>query len=187
MKALFLYSSREGQTQKITHYIIENLVKSNSIQQYDVMPLTADLDIAILDYQIIIIGASIHYGHYSKSLKQFVTKYAKELNQRKTAFFGVNLIARKPDKQTPETNSYTRKFLAWSPWEPTVSAVFAGALYYPRYRYLDRVIIHLIMKLTGGETDTSKEVEYTDWQKVSNFIELLKISVFCSFDKSKNA
>jgi menaquinone-dependent protoporphyrinogen oxidase len=27
-------------------------------------------------------------------------------------------------------------------------------------------MIRLIMKMTGGETDTSKEVVYTDWQQV---------------------
>lgn len=30
-------------------------------------------------------------------------------------------------------------------------------------------MIQLIMRMTGGETDTSKEVEYTDWNKVSVF------------------
>ncbi len=49
------------------------------------------------------------------------------------------------------------------------SAVFAGALRYPRYRWYDRFMIRLIMKMTGGETDTSKEVVYTDWKQVANF------------------
>ncbi len=30
-------------------------------------------------------------------------------------------------------------------------------------------MIRLIMKMTGGETDTRKEVVYTDWQQVSRF------------------
>jgi menaquinone-dependent protoporphyrinogen oxidase len=47
--------------------------------------------------------------------------------------------------------------------------VFAGALRYPRYRWFDRLMIQLIMKMTGGETDTRKEVVYTDWQQVSIF------------------
>lgn len=47
--------------------------------------------------------------------------------------------------------------------------VFAGALRYPRYSWLDRTMIKMIMKMTGGETDTTKEVEYTDWQQVDRF------------------
>jgi menaquinone-dependent protoporphyrinogen oxidase len=84
------------------------------------------------------------------------------------AFFSVNL-ARKPEKRTPQTNSYTRKFLLNSPWQPQRCAVFAGALRYPRYRWYDRFMIRLIMKMTGGETDTSKEVVYTDWQAGCQF------------------
>ena len=34
-------------------------------------------------------------------------------------------------------------------------------------------MIHLIMKITNGETDTTKEIEYTDWEKVKAFAESL--------------
>lgn len=47
--------------------------------------------------------------------------------------------------------------------------MFAGALRYPRYRWYDRFMIRLIMKMTDGETDVSKEVVYTDWQQVGRF------------------
>ncbi|WP_459515022.1 flavodoxin domain-containing protein, partial [Erwinia amylovora] len=40
---------------------------------------------------------------------------------------------------------------------------------YPLYGFFDRTMIQLIMRMTKGETDTSKEVEYTDWQQVSRF------------------
>ncbi|WP_246747651.1 menaquinone-dependent protoporphyrinogen IX dehydrogenase, partial [Vibrio cholerae] len=72
-------------------------------------------------------------------------------------------------KDTPEGSVYIQTFLKKSPWQPERIAVFAGALYYPRYRWFDKMMIRLIMTLTGGETDTSKEVEYTNWEKVSQF------------------
>lgn len=82
----------------------------------------------------------------------------------------MRLIWRRAASQnTPQTNVYTRKFLQRIQWQPTQSAVFAGALLYPRYGWFDRMMIRLIMKITGGETDTSKEVEYTDWDKVAAF------------------
>lgn len=62
-----------------------------------------------------------------------------------------------------------RKFLDKTPWKPTLTGVFAGALFYPRYKWIDRVMIQLIMKMTKGETDPTKEIEYTDWNKVSEF------------------
>jgi menaquinone-dependent protoporphyrinogen oxidase len=47
--------------------------------------------------------------------------------------------------------------------------VFAGALLYSKYGFVDKFMIRLIMKITGGETDTSKDIEYTDWHKVDDF------------------
>ncbi|WP_332834531.1 flavodoxin domain-containing protein [Escherichia coli] len=35
-----------------------------------------------------------------------------------SAFYSVNLVARKPEKRTPQTNSYARKFLMNSQWRP---------------------------------------------------------------------
>lgn len=66
-----------------------------------------------------------------------------------------------------------RKFLQHIKWTPVKVGVFAGALLYPRYKWIDRVMIQLIMKITNGETDTTKEIEYTDWEKVKAFAESL--------------
>ena len=102
-------------------------------------------------------------------LQEFVKKHATRLNSMPSAFYSVNLVARKPEKRTPQTNSYARKFLMNSQWRPDRCAVIAGALRYPRYRWYDRFMIKLIMKMSGGETDTRKEVVYTDWEQVANF------------------
>lgn len=61
-----------------------------------------------------------------------------------------------------------------SPWKPTLIGVFAGALYYPRYGWFDKTMIKFIMSMTGGETDTTKEVEYTNWEKVALFADKFK-------------
>jgi menaquinone-dependent protoporphyrinogen oxidase len=47
--------------------------------------------------------------------------------------------------------------------------VFAGKLDYPRYRWFDRQMIRLIMALTGGPTDPTTVVDYTDWAAVDGF------------------
>ncbi|CAI1742083.1 menaquinone-dependent protoporphyrinogen IX dehydrogenase [Serratia fonticola] len=166
MKALILYSSRDGQTHSIAAYIANQLQDTLNC---DVIDLQQAEHIELGQYQQVLIGASIRYGHFNTALHRFVKRHADELNQMPSAFFAVNLTARKPEKRSPQTNAYTRKFLLSSPWQPKQCAVFAGALRYPRYRWFDRVMIRFIMKMTGGETDTSKEVEYTDWQQVDRF------------------
>ena len=168
MKTLILYSSHDGQTKKIAEFLA-TLVKGF----VQVQPLQLGIDIS--DFDRVIIGASIRYGHFNKMLYQFIEKNVELLQERQNAFFGVNLTARKAGKDTPETNSYIQKFLARISWRPEYVAVFAGALLYPRYKWFDRIMIQLIMRLTGGETDPTKEIEYTDWSKVESFAEKLNL------------
>lgn len=162
MKTLILYSSHDGQTKKISEFLtalLDGEVKVEALDEnYDIQ-----------GFDRIIIGASIRYGHFNKALDRFVKKNKLHLEQKKAAFFGVNLTARKEGKDNPENNVYVRKFLQRTAWQPELVAVFAGALFYPRYKWFDRVMIRFIMKITGGETDTTKEIEYTDWEKVSKF------------------
>lgn len=167
MKTLILFSTRDGQTHEIANTIAAEL--SGLGVESDVIDLNNAQLVRWESYERVVIGASIRYGHFSPVLDSFVKKHGETLSQLPSAFFSVNLVARKPEKSTPETNSYTQKFLARSPWQPNACAVFAGALRYPRYRWFDRLMIQLIMKMTGGETDTRKEVVYTDWQQVSIF------------------
>lgn len=167
MKTLMLFSTRDGQTREIAAYLCSQL------RELGVDTAMIDLNRTdIIEWQLydsVIIGASIRYGHFHPALDRFVKKHAAALRAVPSAFFSVNLVARKPEKRSPQTNSYTRKFLLRSPWQPDTCAVFAGALRYPRYGWFDRFMIRLIMKMTGGETDTSKEVVYTDWEQVAGF------------------
>ena len=165
-KALLLHSSTEGQTIKILQYIKEELRDSCECELQDLHLLSA---VDFSQYDRVLIGASIRYGHLNKKLYQFIAQNQQQLEQHKVGFFCVNLTARKEGKNTPETSLYMQKFLKKSLWQPKMLAVFAGALRYPRYNWFDRTMIKFIMKMTGGETDTTKEVEYTDWNKVSLF------------------
>jgi menaquinone-dependent protoporphyrinogen oxidase len=166
MKVLILYSSRDGQTHTIASYVAKQLSVAGTCEIQDLSQV-GEIDLS--QYQQVMIGASVRYGRFSPVLSQFVAGHIEQLNQMSSAFFAVNLTARKPEKRSPQTNAYVRKFLLSTPWQPSLCAVFAGALRYPRYRWIDRVMIQLIMRMTGGETDTSKEVEYTDWQQVDRF------------------
>ncbi|MDX6041453.1 menaquinone-dependent protoporphyrinogen IX dehydrogenase [Scandinavium lactucae] len=167
MKILILFSTRDGQTREIAASLATEL--KELAFDADIVNLHRADNIDWSAYDGVVIGASIRYGHFHAALDSFVKKHQHSLAQRPGAFYSVNLVARKPEKRTPQTNSYTRKFLLGSTWAPDLCAVFAGALRYPRYSWYDRMMIRLIMKMTGGETDTRKEVVYTDWQQVAHF------------------
>ncbi|EKT52955.1 menaquinone-dependent protoporphyrinogen IX dehydrogenase [Providencia burhodogranariea] len=167
MSYLLLHSSTDGQTKKIILKIAEQLRSMG--RQCDIRDLNTEKNLNISAYNKVLLGASIRYGHFNKVLMRFAITHQSQLNSLKTAFFSVNLTARKGGKDTPETNVYTRKFLEKSPWQPTLTSVFAGALFYPQYGWFDKTMIRFIMKMTDGPTDPSTEIEYTDWEKVNKF------------------
>ena len=166
-RILLVHSTTDGHTIKISDVIINELTEAgHDVSQCSVTEVSADqLDNA----DTIILGASIRYGKHQKSVYDFVTNNKSLLKTKKTAFFTVNVVARKENKNTPETNPYINKFLDEVEWQPDIKGVFAGKLNYPIYGPLDRLMIRLIMYITKGPTDTSKVYEFTNWESVKQF------------------
>lgn len=166
-RILLVHSTTDGHTIKISDVIINELTEAgHDVSQCSVTEVSADqLDNA----DTIILGASIRYGKHQKSVYDFVTNNKSLLKTKKTAFFTVNVVARKENKNTPETNPYINKFLDEVEWQPDIKGVFAGKLNYPIYGPLDRFMIRLIMYITKGPTDTSKVYEFTNWESVKQF------------------
>ena len=167
MSYLLLHSSTDGQTKKIILKIAEQLRSLG--RECDIRDLNTEQSFNLSAYDKVLVGASIRYGHFNKKLSRFAVSHQTQLNTMKTAFFAVNLTARKPGKDTVETNAYTRKFLDTCPWKPIEKTVFAGALCYRRYRWIDKTMIRLIMKMTDGPTDPNTDIEYTNWDSVAVF------------------
>ncbi len=169
MKHYLAYTSHDGQTQKIIRKISEVLERKG--EKVIPLPLTTGLEALPCDLQSarILIGAPIRYGFHLRPVRQFVKHNLADLNAAQSAFFSVNLTARKPEKHTPQTNAYLRKFLERSKFQPKKAVVFAGALRYPDYKPWDRVMIQLIMKMTNGPTDPTLSIEFTDWNAVERF------------------
>ena len=165
-KFLIIYSSTDGHTKIICERIKNFLTNSNLVE---LLSLEDSKKVDLSNFEKIIIGASIRYGKHSKELYKFINLNKNILDQKKTAFFSVNVVARKPEKNTAETNPYINKFLKTSKWKPNKISVFAGKVDYPNYNFLDKYIIKFIMFITKGPTDTSQSYEFTDWSKVDDF------------------
>ena len=167
---LIIYSTTDGHTRDIC------LRLQNVIGQRHQVTLLSINDAAEFDlrpYDKIVIGASIRYGKHSPVLIDFINRNQRLLESKANAFFSVNLVARKLEKNRPETNPYVQRFLRQISWRPKQLAVFAGKINYPRYRFFDRLVIRFIMWMTGGPTDPNAVVEFTDWQQVEDFGRLI--------------
>ena len=55
-------------------------------------------------FERIIIGASIRYGKHKDELYNFILNHLDVISNKDNAFFSVNVVARKPGKNTPKTN-----------------------------------------------------------------------------------
>jgi menaquinone-dependent protoporphyrinogen oxidase len=166
-QVLILYSTTDGHTLKICRHllqVVEQCGHSVTLKSLDENP---HLDIAPFDK--VVVGARIRYGKHTPQVFQFAQAHKQALDARPNAFFTVNVVARKPGKNTPETNPYMRKFLALSAWRPKELAVFAGRIVYARYGFWDRQVIRFIMWLTHGPTDPRTDVDFTDWAQVEAF------------------
>ncbi len=120
-------------------------------------------------YDSVVIGASIRYGRHRPTVALYLRTRRAVLAARRCAFFTVNVVARKPGKDSADTNPYMKKFLKQIGWRPPLLGVFAGRLDYPSLGFWDRNIIRFIMLLTGGPTDPEGAFEFTDWSRVEEF------------------
>lgn len=120
-------------------------------------------------YRAVVIGAAIRNGKHNAAVYDFIDRHRAALDSRPSAFFSVNLVARKPEKNAPDTNPYVKAFAEKCPWKPRLLGVFAGNLDYRRYGSIDRNIIRFIMWITGGPTDPSTKIEFTNWDDVRSF------------------
>ncbi|WP_304198490.1 menaquinone-dependent protoporphyrinogen IX dehydrogenase [Flavobacterium alvei] len=167
-----LYSTVDGQTLKICRFIQDLLFEKG----YTVALFTPEnFDKKVTDFDMFIIGASIRYGKHNPKIIEFINQNKSALEKVENAFFSVNLVARKPEKASPETNPYFIKFLKEIDWVPQKTAVFAGKLDYQKYPFTDRLMIQLIMWMTKGPTNSKTKIEYTNWEKVKEFANSIHI------------
>lgn len=164
---LIVYSSTDGHTLEICRRIQEEIEPQGHPVRLLAIQDAAQANLQSFDK--IVIGASIRYGKHSPRVLDFIERNQPLLDSMPNAFFSVNIVARKPNKNQPETNPYMRKFLKRITWRPRHLAVFAGKLNYPVYGWFDRCMIRLIMFITRGPTDPDAVVEFTDWKQVQAF------------------
>jgi menaquinone-dependent protoporphyrinogen oxidase len=166
-RILFLYSTVDGHTLTICRRL--QALAEQAGHQGTLAELEAHPDIDVAPFDKVVVGASIRYGKHRPQVAAFMRAQRARLEAKPSAFFSVNIVARKAEKNAPETNPYVVKFLRQIGWRPRQVAVFAGKLDYPKYGFWDRQIIRFIMLLTRGPTDPAAVVEFTDWGQVDAF------------------
>jgi menaquinone-dependent protoporphyrinogen oxidase len=168
-RILVLYGTTDGQTQKIANALGETLRADGC--HVDVMNAGRTPEVSPRGFDAIIVAASLHAGGYQRSIKRWTRVNSVELNRKPTAFVSVCLgVLEKNPATHRDLNRIMSQFLDASGWRPGFKKMVAGALPYTKYNFIKRWLMHWIVASGhAGDTDTSRDYEYTDWADLKAF------------------
>ena len=166
---LIVYASRNGQTKKIAERIAETLDASgHQTRLLDAEGAKGDVDPR--RFARVFVCAPIYAGGYPASIQRFVREQRAALESVRCAFCSVGLaVASRTTDGRAETLPLVERFLSKAGWQPAAVELIAGGLPYTRYNFITRFIMRRISRKAGGDTDTSRDFEYTDWGAVDRF------------------
>ncbi len=168
-KLLLIYASYDGHSGKISRHVSQHL-QSLAQVQVDVAELKdGSEEFRLENYDSVFICAPIRYGFHLSPAAVFAKRQHQRLNTMHSIFCSVCLTARKGEKGKKTSQKYITKFLDKANWRATSALSVAGALYYSKYTWYDKMMIRFIMWLTKGDTDTSQDYCYTDWKQLESF------------------
>jgi len=167
-RVLIFYATTEGHTARVAERIAKRLQdKGHRVELRRARSARASLDLE--EYGTVIVGAPVHYGRHPGHLRSLLRKHRAALAARRGAFFSVSLSAGGPGAKPQAARRYVETFLRQVGWQPQQTAAFGGALQYSRYGAFKRLLVIAFVRLAGGDTDTSRDYEYTDWDAVDRF------------------
>jgi menaquinone-dependent protoporphyrinogen oxidase len=165
---LIVYATKEGQTETIARHAADCLrARGHFVELVDADRREAR---ELGRFDAVIIGAPIHARGYPRSIVRFARERAAFLDSVSAAFFSVGLavMSHKSDGRA-QTMKIIEQFTQRTGFRPQRVELFAGALRYSRYNFLVRALMRYISAKEGGDTDTSRDYEYTDFDAVERF------------------
>ena len=175
-----IYATREGQTRKIAEHVAADLCRHG----FDAVVKNVRDDAATIDLSThcaAFLAASVHMGKHEREMVRFVREHVAELASLPTVFLSVTMseagVERPGQSQDTREQCETGvrevidKFIQETGWHPKHVKAIAGALPYTKYNLLVRFVMKQIAKSEGGDTDTLRDYEYTDWIALDRYID----------------
>jgi menaquinone-dependent protoporphyrinogen oxidase len=165
-RILIVYHSGEGQTAKISERVASRLRDGGRDVEVSAVEHAPAPDV----FDVVVAGGSIRLQHHSRKLGRYLRENAASLEKKPTALFQVSMTSASADEQhTAEARKLVDALIDETGLAPDVVALFAGALAYSRYGWLTKRVMRWISRREGGDTDVSRDYEYTDWDAVDAF------------------
>lgn len=166
---LIAYATRRGQTEKIARRLADGLRSRGHAPEL----VNADPGNGFSESErigAVLVCAPIIAGGYPRSVVRFVKAHRALLERVPSAFVSVALaIASRTTDGRADTLRVVEKFVKRTGWRPKRVELAAGALPYSKYNFILRLVMRQIAAREGGDVDTSRDYEYTDWGAVDRF------------------
>jgi menaquinone-dependent protoporphyrinogen oxidase len=173
-----LYATREGHTRRIAERLGEALGAAGyAAELANVAKLSEAPDFG--RFAAVLLAASVHGGRHEREMVELVKRHRAALEGLPTAFLSVSLTeagaedAREPQERraraAADVKEMIDRFVHETGWHPDRIKPVAGALPYTHYNPFIRLVMRLIVKRQGGDTDTSRDYDYTNWDELVAF------------------
>jgi menaquinone-dependent protoporphyrinogen oxidase len=168
-RILVIYATKEGQSEKIARRV------ATAIEDHGHEAELIDIEHArppedVERYRAVVVCAPIHARGYPRSILRFARDHREQLERVPSAFLSIGLaVASRTHDGRAQTLPIVEDFVKKSGWRPQRVELVAGALPYSKYNFLVRYVMRRISEKEGGDTDTSRDYEYTDWKALDRF------------------
>ena len=168
-RILLVYGTTDGQTAKIAKYLgaqFQWLGAGVTVVE------AGNADPDPTGYDGVVVAASVHAGGFQRAVLRWARSHAQSLRDKPTAFLAVCLgVLQKDLAVQRDLVAIVNRFEASTGWKASRVKLVAGALRYTRYGWLKRMLMRRMAAKAGGDTDVSRDYEYTDWTDLREFAE----------------
>jgi menaquinone-dependent protoporphyrinogen oxidase len=165
MRVLIVYESGYGQAEKVAR-ALAGAIRGEG---HDAEVARASSRPSLTGVDAVIAGGSVRIGNHQRELVRFCRERRDELVRLPSAFYSVSVSARRRfGAGQREVAKALSRFIAQTGWTPRELWPIAGALNYTRYTLPIKAMLVLISLMSGGDTDASRDHEYTDWAAVES-------------------
>jgi menaquinone-dependent protoporphyrinogen oxidase len=169
MKVLLVYGTTEGQTEKVVKFMAQRM-RQRGHQALPARAGGAQLLPEPREFDAVVIAASVRAGRYQPAVSHFVRQHLAAIGAKANAFVSVSLAAASHDADdTAGLKKCVAAFIRASGWTPQQIHHVAGAFRYTKYGFITRWLMRRIASRKGVSTDTSCDLELTDWDDVARF------------------
>lgn len=166
-RVLVAFASREGQTERIAHYVARRLEDAGHLTR--LIDLGArESEAGADDCDAAILAGALHRGRHEPALARFIMRHAAALRRGPSAFLSVSVAAGSHDHAgLRAVDEVVQGFLYEMGWHPDRVEHVAGAVREP---LAERATAGLGMLGFALVTEAGRETELTDWGKLDAFV-----------------